>query len=454
MTPLVITTLHKDADVIEARRRTRHLAERLELDIHERTRIITLVSEVARDLVLSGGGTLSVSVGDRDAGAEVAIHASTSKPSAVLELGANASRLADHVSTDGDDTHVFRLHLPRVNLPYPAAVAALEAELRPPEFTVDLLDDLLHQNRELLSTLDELEASRAEQERVNAELAETNLGVIAMYDELSAELDRTNRGVVALYADLDQQARDLLSANETKTRFLNAVSHELRTPVNSIIALANLLLERADGPLSSEQERQATYILRSATELLDAVNDLLDLARGEAGALIVRVEPVDVRALVTTAVQLIEPLINSNSVTLNTTVAATVPAKFNTDPAIVAHILRNLMANAAKYTPSGTIEVTVDRAEDGGLALSVTDTGVGIAAQDLTHVFDEFFRADSARTMASGTGLGLALAQQLARRLGTEITAASIPGHGSTFAVTLPVRPRPGQHSPPQHPSG
>src|SRR3712207_649067 len=145
------------------------------------------------------------------------------------------------------------------------------------------LDELAVQNQQLIAALDEVRAQRDDLARLNAELEETSRGVMALYNQLSEELEETNRGVVALYAELEEKSAQLRAASEAKSRFLANVSHELRAPVTAIIGLGRLLTDSASDPLTTEQARQIDLIRGSANDLLALVNDLLDLAKAEAG---------------------------------------------------------------------------------------------------------------------------------------------------------------------------
>ena len=153
------------------------------------------------------------------------------------------------------------------------------------------------QNQQLIAALDEVRAQRDDLARLNAELEETNRGVMALYHQLSDELEETNRGVVALYAELDERSAQLRAASEAKTRFLANVSHELRAPVTAIIGLGRLLTDSSSDPLTEEQSRQVELIRGSAADLLALVNDLLDLAKAEAGRLEPNWSDVDLKAV-------------------------------------------------------------------------------------------------------------------------------------------------------------
>lgn len=256
---------------------------------------------------------------------------------------------------------------------------------------------------------------------------------------LSAELDETNRGVLALYAELDQRAEYLGRANDLKARFLSNLSHEFRTPLNSVLALSGLLLEHADGPLTPEQERQVTLIRRSAEDLRELVNDLLDLAKVESGKVSVRCTTFRVDSLFATLRGMLRPLLTDGRVTLVFNDSSGVP-QLETDEGKLSQILRNLISNALKFTPTGEVRVTA-AAEGADVVFAVSDTGIGIAPPDLERIFEDFVQLDHPlQQRARGTGLGLPLSRRLAELLGGTLTVESEPGRGSTFRARIPAR--------------
>ncbi|HEX6643380.1 MAG TPA: ATP-binding protein [Gemmatimonadales bacterium] len=275
----------------------------------------------------------------------------------------------------------------------------------------------------------ELTARQAEIERLNGELAETN------------------RGVLALYAELDDRALQLARASELKSNFLSGISHELRTPLNAIHNMTRMLLARLDGPLSSEQERQVRLIQSAATSLTEMVNDLLDLARIEAGKSVLRISEFQVAELLGTLRGMLRPLVTSDAVEL--VVEAVAPAwEMRSDEGRVSQILRNLVSNAVKFTERGEIRVgaAYDDATD-RFTFAVRDTGIGIAPEHIEGIFQEYVQVESLlQRKATGTGLGLPLSRKLAQLLGGELAVESTPGRGSTFRLTVPrFCPDPGQ---------
>jgi signal transduction histidine kinase len=278
-------------------------------------------------------------------------------------------------------------------------------------------------------------------------------------DHLNSELFDTNRGVLALYAELDEKAEHLQRADDLKTRFLSNMSHEFRTPLNSILALSQLLASQVDGPLSREQHKQVGYIRQSATELLDMVNDLLDLAKVESGKIALRMAEFAIDDLFAALRGMLRPMINSSRVELIFDSAASLPRLFS-DEAKVMQILRNFIGNALKFTERGEIRVSANLLATGqwppGLAracehesiiVSVADTGIGIAAGDCERIFEEFSQVENAlQQRVKGTGLGLPLCRKLAAILGGHIWVESELGIGSRFHLLVPrgepVNPR------------
>jgi two-component sensor histidine kinase len=256
---------------------------------------------------------------------------------------------------------------------------------------------------------------------------------------VNRELEETNRGVLAPYAELDARATALQEANDTKTRFLSNTSHEFRTPVNSILSLTRLLLGHVDGDLSTEQEKQVMFVRTAAESLSELVNDLLDLAKVEAGK--VEVQPVQfqVGELFGTLRGLFRPLLPTNaSVALVLEDTSGLPP-LHTDDRKVAQILRNLISNAIKFTEYGTVRVRAERQGD-WIHFLVINSGIGIAQEDHIRIFDDFVQIDSPRQRTvKGTGLGLPLSRKLAELLGGYISVRSQLGVGSTFTLAIPT---------------
>jgi signal transduction histidine kinase len=276
-----------------------------------------------------------------------------------------------------------------------------------------------------------------ERDRLAAEVR--RLG--AEVEALNAELAETNKGVVALYAELDDKAEQLRQASELKSRFLSYMSHEFRTPLGSIRSIARILLDHMDGPLNAEQEKQVRFVQDSAAELTEMVNDLLDLAKIEAGRVTISPAWFEMVDLFAALRGMFKPILSSHSVSLAMEEPVDVPRLY-TDDKKLSQILRNFISNALKFTHEGSVLVTA-RGDAAGetVTFSVADTGVGIAQEHHEAIFQDFVQVDSPiQKRLRGTGLGLSLSKKIAELLGGSVAVRSELGKGSTFSVTIPVR--------------
>ncbi|MBJ9975923.1 histidine kinase [Pseudomonas sp. S75] len=256
---------------------------------------------------------------------------------------------------------------------------------------------------------------------------------------LRAELEETNQGVLALYAELDVQAEQLREASDLKSRFLSYMSHEFRTPLGSILSITGLLTDELDGPLSAEQHKQVAFISMASRELTDMVDDLLDLAKIEAGRITISPAWFDMLDLFSALRGMFRPIVEGSAVDLIFEEPTGLP-KLYTDDKKLAQILRNFVSNALKFTPRGEVRVCARMEGHDRVRFSVTDTGIGIA-QDLHAVlFEDFNQIDSPlQKRLRGTGLGLSLCKRFAELLGGEVGMQSTAGVGSSFHVTIPV---------------
>ena len=276
-------------------------------------------------------------------------------------------------------------------------------------------------------------------EKARAELAGVN-----------RELEETNRGVLALYAELDDRAQEIQRAVELKSRFLSNITHEFRTPLHSIIGLSRMLLEHVDGELTAEQEKQARFINCAARDLAELVNDLLDLAKSDAGKAEVHLAPVSLNELFATLRGMLRPFVEANPAVSLVFEAPPPPVVITTDERKLSQILRNLLSNALKYTPAGTVCACV-RIEEERVVFTVADTGIGIPAEHHDKIFEEFYQVQNPLQQKNkGSGIGLALTRRLVDLLRGEITLQSSPGLGSTFTVVLPRAPA--AENPPSRP--
>ncbi|BAJ26364.1 MULTISPECIES: ATP-binding protein [Kitasatospora] len=307
-------------------------------------------------------------------------------------------------------------------------------------------EDSRSQTRDLIAALEHTRAQREELLRLNSELEETNRGVLALYSELSEELEETNRGVVALYAELDEKSRQLRDASEAKSRFWANVSHELRTPVNAVVGLAELLRTDADAP-AEERARQLSLIADSGRTLLALVDELLDVAKAESGTLEPQWAPLDLRAVLSHLEGTLRGLARPG-VALRIGPAPDGTEALLGDETMLVRVLRNLLSNALKFTEHGSVrlDAVVEPHPDGApdLVLTVSDTGVGIPADQHERVFEEFYQVRGPHQRGRrGTGLGLPYARRLTEILGGTLHLDSVPGRGTSITVRLPVHPVP-----------
>ena len=440
--PLPGVPIEQERDVVVSRQRARRLAELIGFDDREQTRIATAVSEIARNAYsYAGGGRIEFGVEGAsrpqlfvvrviDAGRGIRdverVLSGEYRSSTGLGLGiVGSKRLMDALDIESSSRGTvvtMRKLLPRGVPLLTLATTKLIIDALSRDTAFDPLAALRQQNAELLRALDDLRRRQEDLQRLNA------------------EMEDTNRGVVALYAELDERADHLRRADDLKSRFLSNMSHEFRTPLNSVLALSRILLDRMDGPLTEEQERQIGFIRKAAEELSDLVNDLLDLAKVEAGKIVIRPAECNVDKLFGALRGMLRPLLVNPSVTLVFEEAADLPP-VTTDEAKVSQIVRNFISNALKFTENGEVRVSARRTPDeSAVAIAVADTGIGIARGDQEAIFEEFAQVDhQAQRRVKGTGLGLPLARRLAHLLGGRITLESEVGVGSTFTLILPV---------------
>ena len=258
-------------------------------------------------------------------------------------------------------------------------------------------------------------------------------------DALRAELEETNQGVLALYAELDIQAEQLRQASDLKSRFLSYMSHEFRTPLGSILSIARLLSDELDGPLSPEQHKQVTFVSNSARELSDMVDDLLDLAKIEAGRITISPAWFDMLDLFAALRGMFRPIVDASAVDLIFEEPQGLPRLYSDDKKL-AQILRNFISNALKFTARGEVRVSSQLEDDGQIRFAVHDTGIGIPGELHDTLFEDFAQIDSPlQKRLRGTGLGLSLCKRFAALLGGRVGVESTPGVGSTFYVVIPL---------------
>jgi signal transduction histidine kinase len=428
--------LANEQDVVLVRQRARQVSHLLGFSQQDQVRIATAVSEVARATCQTGFGgraAFLIEGGDGRQFLEVTIVSGPGSGGALADDAVvTAHRLMDDCRVEqgaGPVLVTMRKALPVHTWVGPARLAELSSQLALDSPVANTYLEVHLQNRELAAAL--------------AELRERQDDLLA----LTRELEDTNRGIVALYAEIEDKAERLRLADEMKSRFLSNTSHELRTPLSSIRALAKLLLDRMDGDLTLEQERQVRFIDAAATDLSELVNDLLDLAKIEAGKVEVQLAPVEVDNLFRTLKGMLRPLVDEARVEL-VFEPTDIAEPFESDEGKISQVLRNFISNALKFTEEGQVAVSahIDAGSD-DIVFAVKDTGIGISPDNLQLIFEEFSQIEHPlQRRSKGTGLGLPLCRKLAELLGGRVEVSSEPGVGSTFSLVLPrVFPRPEQ---------
>ncbi|WJD72487.1 response regulator [Pseudomonas asiatica] len=310
--------------------------------------------------------------------------------------------------------------------------------------TQQLNEELQVQQEELKTANEELEEqsrvlkeSQAHLETQQAELEQTN----EQLSERTEALDRKNDELLQAQDELQARAEELQRSSKYKSEFLANMSHELRTPLNSSLILAKLLAENGEGNLSDEQVKFAESIYSAGNDLLNLINDILDIAKVEAGKLEVRPESTQVERLVEGLRGMFEPLAGHKGLAFEVTAEAQVPATLFTDRQRLEQILKNLLSNAIKFTERGKVSLNIGYQPGTGIVFAVRDTGIGIAADQQQAIFGAFHQVDgTSNRRYGGTGLGLSISRDLAHLLGGQISVDSSPGQGSVFSLILPER--------------
>ncbi|MBJ7547275.1 CHASE3 domain-containing protein, partial [Pseudomonas sp. OA3] len=298
-------------------------------------------------------------------------------------------------------------------------------------------EELEQQARVLKESQAHLETQQAELEQTNEKLSEQAQTLADQRDEL----DQRNTTLGRIQAQLEERAEELQRASRYKSEFLANMSHELRTPLNSSLILAKLLAENGNGNLNDEQVKFAESIYSAGNDLLNLINDILDIAKVEAGKLEIRPERTPLASLLEGLRDVFVPLAGERSLSFEIEQQGELPQVLFTDRQRAEQILRNLLSNAFKFTDRGGVTLSVSRQDDHYLAFAVRDTGIGIAADQQQAIFEAFRQADGTTNRRyGGTGLGLSISRDLAGLLGGSITVSSVPGEGSTFTLLLPER--------------
>ncbi|MEV0183672.1 HAMP domain-containing protein [Streptomyces sp. NPDC050625] len=322
---------------------------------------------------------------------------------------------------------------------------------------------LLKQSQELTEQLRERSAELENRQKAlqssNAELEEK----AELLAQQNRDIEVKNTEIEEARQVLEERAEQLAVSMRYKSEFLANMSHELRTPLNSLLILAKLLADNAEGNLSPKQVEFAETIHGAGSDLLQLINDILDLSKVEAGKMDVSPTRIALVQLVDYVEATFRPLTAEKGLDLSVRVSPELPATLHTDEQRLLQVLRNLLSNAVKFTDSGSVELVIRPAGAGVpmaireqlleagsvndpdaelIAFSVTDTGIGIAASKMRVIFEAFKQADGTTSRKyGGTGLGLSISREIAQLLGGEIHAQSEPGRGSTFTLYLPLHP-------------
>jgi signal transduction histidine kinase len=279
------------------------------------------------------------------------------------------------------------------------------------------------------------------------QLSDTFNQMLANLKSSDEQLRDINKALDLKLVQLGETNVALYESNRLKSEFLANVSHELRTPLNSILGFAELLKDSVGTNPDPKAARYLQNILASGRNLLELINDLLDLAKIEAGRMDVRSVPLSLNDLFEGLTNLIKPLTEGRNLEIETAVGAEVPI-IESDPSKIQQVLYNLLSNAIKFSPAGgRIDLTAQAFEGNKVRIEVKDQGPGIEPEKHEVIFEKFRQIDGSVTREhSGTGLGLAISRELISLLGGTIGVDSVPGQGATFWVVLPLKIQPGQH--------
>ncbi len=429
--------VRREADIIKVRDRVRRLAREMSFDQTTQIKITTAVSEITRNIYeYAGAGAISLAVAERgeDVGLRVtarddgpgideatlrSILRGSYRSASGMGVGLSGTRKLmdefDIQTAPQQGTRVVVIKwLPR---PLAGKVRARMEELR--GFLGDDLNDpmvaeIQRQNRDLVAILGELEEKREELEQVNVRLQDNN-----------RELNEANA-----------KLRELA---EMKEEFLALTTHDLRSPLTVISGVINFFTSGRLGELSPEQKNMVSMMERNTQSLIELVNDLLDASKLESGTMRLDTAAIDLHGVVNELRETMEPLAREKGLSLEESLPHDLPP-IEADRAKLRRILVNLLSNAVKFTNrGGLVEVKAEQ-RDGQMFISVSDTGVGIAPEDVARLFDKYEQARSRATRGEkGTGLGLYITRQLVELHGSKISVVSELGRGSTFSFSLPV---------------
>jgi signal transduction histidine kinase/DNA-binding response OmpR family regulator len=315
--------------------------------------------------------------------------------------------------------------------------------------TEQLLDESEAQAQRLRASEEELQQQQEELKQSNEELEQTNEELRQTNDEMDQRarqlaeqkrlLEQSNLEIETARAALEDKSKQLSLTSKYKSEFLANMSHELRTPLNSLLILSKLLADNMEGTLSDKQVQHARTIWNSGNDLLRLIDDILDLSKVEAGAIELELAEFPVSALTESIDALFRPIAQSRGLQFIVSLGPDLPTKLCSDIHRLQQILKNLLANAFKFTQRGSVELSIYPVTGGLIAFAVKDSGIGIPEDRQKLIFEAFQQADAGTARKyGGTGLGLSISRELASLLKGSITLQSTPGSGSTFTLFIP----------------
>ncbi len=429
--------VRREADIVKVRERVRRLAREMGFDSTTQIKITTAISELTRNIYeYAKSGAISLALAERgsDAGLQVAarddgpgideaalrsILRGNYQSASGMGVGLSGTRKLmdefDIETTAREGTRITVIKwLPRsASNEVKNRIEELRASFGA-EIDDSAVEELQQQNRDFVAILSELEDKRQQLERVNRELSETN-------------------------RELNQANAKLRELSEMKEEFLALTTHDLRSPLTVISGVISFFTSGRLGELSVEQKNMVSMMERNAQSLIELINDLLDASKLESGAMRLDITAINLRGLISELRETLGPLAHEKGILLKESVPENLPP-VEADRVKLRRVFVNLLSNALKFTRrGGTVEI---KAEESGkdIRIAVSDTGIGIAPEDLKGLFDKYEQARNRATRGEkGTGLGLYITKQLVELHGSQIEVESEPGKGSTFSFTLPI---------------